>query len=211
MLAGYSFRPRGWALALAGAGCVAFVALGNWQARRAEEKRAAAAGVERAMVVGRFVPERTVLLDNKVRHGRAGYEVVTPLKTSNLHVLVNRGWVPAGPSRERLPEVKTPAGEVRVEGVWKERFPQPLRLEEKSTGRVRPTLDIAAYANETGLALAPRYVEQHSALEDGLRREWARPDAGVEKHDSYSLQWYSLAVLAAALGGIFCFRRVAAH
>jgi cytochrome oxidase assembly protein ShyY1 len=33
----------------------------------------------------------------------------------------------------------------------------------------------------------------------------------VEKHDSYSLQWYSLAVLAAALGVIFCFRRVAAH
>ena len=40
MVSGYSFRPRAWALALAVASCVAFIALGNWQARRAEAKRA---------------------------------------------------------------------------------------------------------------------------------------------------------------------------
>src|SRR5258707_8637717 len=40
MLRGYSFRPRGWALAAAAAACAAFVLLGNWRARRAEEKRA---------------------------------------------------------------------------------------------------------------------------------------------------------------------------
>ena len=34
MPAGYSFRPRLWAWALAALGCAAFVSLGNWQARR---------------------------------------------------------------------------------------------------------------------------------------------------------------------------------
>jgi surfeit locus 1 family protein len=213
MLAGYSFRPRGWALALAGAGCVAFIALGNWQARRAEEKRAAAASVERATLTGRFIRTHTVLLDNKVRQGRAGYEVVMPLRMrdSDLHVLVNRGWLPAPASRQQVPEVQTSAKDVVISGVWKERFPRPLQLGDNPGGTVRQTLDIAGYAAETGLRLAPRYLEQHSHLSDGLVREWPAPDAGVDKHESYSLQWYSLAVLAAALGLIFCFRRVAAH
>jgi cytochrome oxidase assembly protein ShyY1 len=42
-------------------------------------------------------------------------------------------------------------------------------------------------------------IEQHSGLDDGLVRDWSRPDAGVEKHESYALQWYSLAVLSIVL------------
>src|SRR3954466_4935538 len=103
MLRGYSFRPRLWAIALALAGCAAFIALGNWQTRRAEEKRAIAAQLEkkRVSVAGEFVPRYTVLLDNKLRRGRPGYEVITPMKLgdSRVHVLVNRGWVQAGISR----------------------------------------------------------------------------------------------------------------
>src|SRR5436190_290576 len=40
MLRGYSFRPRLWGLALAAMACAGFIALGNWQSRRADEKRA---------------------------------------------------------------------------------------------------------------------------------------------------------------------------
>jgi surfeit locus 1 family protein len=213
MPAGYSFRPRVWTLALAAAGCAAFIALGNWQAGRATEKRAAAHAEQRAQLQGRFLAAHAVFLDNKIRGHKAGYEVVMPLQPTGeqAHVLVNRGWVPAMPSRDALPAVRTPAGEVRIEGVWKDRFPRPLQLQAPAPGRVRPTLDIPAYAKETGLPLAPRYLEQHSALDDGLLREWPRADAGVEKHESYSLQWYSLALLAAALGIVFSFRRVAAN
>jgi surfeit locus 1 family protein len=211
MLAGYSFRPRPWALALAAAGCAAFVALGNWQAGRADEKRQAAARAEHISVRGEFLPQHTVLLDNKLRHGRAGYEVVTPLRLAEgIHVLVNRGWTAAGPRRDELPRIATPAGRVRVEGVVRERLPQPLKVGEPGRGRVRPSVDLADFAAETGLTLQKFVIEQHSPLEDGLAREWAAPDAGVEKHESYSLQWYSLAALAAALGIVFSFRRVAA-
>jgi len=38
-------------------------------------------------------------------------------------------------------------------------------------------------------------------------REWPRPDAGIEKHQSYSFQWYSLAALAVVLGIVFSFRK----
>jgi surfeit locus 1 family protein len=209
MPAGYAFRPRGWGLALGAAACIAGILLGNWQARRADEKRALGSSLQRVEARGVFLPEHTVFLDNKVRNHRAGYEVVTPLRTSRGPVLVNRGWVAAGPSRDVLPAVRTPAGEVRIEGVALERLPRVLNLEKSSSGKVRQSLDIGRFAAETGLALQPLVIEQHSSAEDGLLREWLRPDAGFEKNQSYSLQWYALAVLAAVLALVLSFRRVA--
>ena len=210
MPAGYAFRPRAWTLVLAAAACAAGIALGNWQARRADEKRALATKEARIVVQGEFLPERTLLLDNKVRHGRAGYEVVTPLRLAEgIHVLVNRGWIEAPARREQLPEVRTPPGRLRVEGVMLRRLPQPLRLGENGSGKVRQSIDLKEFAAETGLALQRFVIEQHAGPADGLLREWPRPEAAVEKHQSYSLQWYSLAALAAVLGLVFSFRRAA--
>ena len=212
MSAGYSFRPRLWALALGAAACAAGVALGNWQSGRADAKRAAAAKSERVVVRGEFLAERTVLLDNKLRHGRAGYEVITPLRlNAATYVLVNRGWIGAGPSREALPAVRTPSKEVAIEGIALARLPRALQAGGAPRGKLRQNLDIQDYAAETGLALEPRVIEQHSAADDGLLREWPRPDAGIEKHASYALQWYSLAGLALALAIVLSFRRVAPH
>jgi surfeit locus 1 family protein len=225
MVRGYSFRPRGWAWVAAAIACIVFVSLGNWQAQRAAEKRALGAALDRAEQApavelpaadvihkrvaarGTFLAERTVLLDNRLRRGRPGYEVVTPLRTRDSAVLVNRGWVAAAASRDQLPEVRTPAGEVRIEGIALERIPHALAAGQ-STGRVRQNLDIAAYAAETGLPLQPFVVEQHSDTGDGLRREWPRPYLGIEKHESYSLQWYSFAALAIVLAVVFSFRRI---
>lgn len=208
MFAGYSFRPRLWVVVLAAAGCAAGVALGHWQSGRAEERRAAAASQQRVDVTGVFEPRHTVLLDNKVRHKQAGYEVITPLRISGSeeHVLVNRGWIAAPATRDVLPQIPTPIGPQRIEGVALERLPR-LLAREGDKGKVRQTLEIAAFAAETGLRLQPRVLEQHSELPDGLLREWPRAETGVEKHRSYSLQWYSLAALAAVLGIVFSFRR----
>jgi len=203
MLAGYSFRPRLWAIALALAACAAGIALGNWQSRRADGKRAAAADLEKKRVSlrGVFRPEFTVLLDNKIRHHRPGYEVVTPLRVDGEHVLVNRGWM------ERSAELRTPAGEVRVDGIALARLPQAMRIGEESKTRVRQNLDVAAYAAETGLKLRPMVIEQHSDSGDGLLRDWPRPDAGAEKNEAYAFQWYSLATLAIVLLVVLSFRK----
>jgi surfeit locus 1 family protein len=212
------------------AACAAGIALGNWQAGRAAEKRALFAEFERALgsppielanaadpkdlvlkrVVarGRFADEHTVYLDNKLRRGRPGYEVVTPLRLNGTHVLVNRGWVEAGKSRAVLPEASAPRGEVRVEGLALARLPRVLEAGPGATGKLRQNLDIAAFAKETGLRLEPVVIEQHSAAPDGLLREWPRPDSGAEKHAGYALQWYALAGLAVVLFVVLSFRRV---
>ena len=213
--------------------CGAGIALGNWQTRRAEEKRALGAEVDQALKAapieisttpvenknlllkrvaarGEFVAERTLFLDNKIRHGRVGYEVITPLKLarSSVHVLVNRGWIEAPRSRDVLPEVRTPAGETRVEGLALERLPHALQLKEDLQGRVRQNVDLGAFAAETGLALQPIVIEQRSDSGDGLLREWPRADAGIERHESDALQWYSLAALAVILAAVLSFRRI---
>ena len=234
MLSGYSFRPRAWALVLAAAACAAGIALGNWQAGRAQQKRSLGVQLEQAMnsppieispgkiipdaVVykhvaarGRFADEHTVFLDNKLRRGRPGYEVVTPLRLNGTHVLVNRGWVAAGRSRDELPRVPAPAGEVRVEGLALARLPHVLEAGSGGQGKVRQNLDLKSFQDETRLALQPIVIEQHSPAADGLVRDWPRPDTGIEKHESYALQWYSLAGLAVVLFIVLSFRRAAAR
>jgi surfeit locus 1 family protein len=208
MPAGYSFRPRLWALALALAACAAGIALGNWQRGRAAEKLERAARTERVTLEGEFVPRYTVFLDNKTHRGRAGYEVVTPLRIrgATTHVLVNRGWISAGASRAALPAVPTPEGQVRIEGFALEGFPKVFRL-ENSRGKLRQTLELEAYAAETGLKLEPRVIEQHSSLPDGLARDWPPHEAGAQKNQAYALQWYSLAGLAVVLFLVLSFRK----
>lgn len=202
------FRPSWWAALLAAAGCGAGVLLGNWQSGRAEDKRTAAAAEKRVALRGTLVARHTLFLDNKIHRGRAGYHVVQPLRlVDGGHVLVNRGWVAAGPSRDRLPEVKTPAGEVAIEGVRLARFPRAMSAGPRPEGRVWQNLEFDEFAAWSGLPLEPYGLEQHSALEDGLEREWPRADAAVDKHRSYALQWYSLAALSVALFLILGLRR----
>jgi surfeit locus 1 family protein len=205
----FAFRPPWWGIALAAAGCAAGIALGNWQSDRAVQKRAAGASVEQISLRGEFDPRYTVLLDNKLNRGRPGYHVVQPLRMAQgTYVLVNRGWTAAGASRAQLPEVRTPAGAITLSGVRLERFARAYEPEgSRPEGKVWQNVAIEQFAAWSGLSLERYVVEQHSALDDGLLRDWPPADAGVETHESYALQWYSLAALSIALLLVLNLRR----
>lgn len=223
----YRFRPRLWAFALTCAVVAATVSLGNWQRGRADEKhglaeRREAAGRSeelaltgpvtvpdsllwrRVAVAGEWIATRTVFLDNRLRNGRPGFEVVTPLRISRADavVLVNRGWLPLGPIRgEAPPKIPTAAGEVRIQGIAVPRIDRVYAPGEEPTGPIRLNLDVGAYARETGLPLLPLVVEQHSESADGLTRDWTPPDLGAERNLGYAWQWYSFGLLAVVLFG----------
>lgn len=204
----FRFHPSWWAVALAAAGCAAGIALGNWQSDRAAQKRAAAA-VELIILSGEFDPGFGIFLDNKVHRGMPGYHIVQPLRLANgRHVLVNRGWAPAGPSRDRLPEFRTPAGKVQLSGVRLQRFPQAYEPQLAAPeGKVWQNVTPERFSAWSGLVLEPYVIEQHSSLDDGLVRDWPRAGSGVEVHESYALQWYSLAVLSVVMFVALNFKR----
>ena len=116
-------------------------------------------------------------------------------------ILVQRGWAPRDfADRSRLPPVVTPAGMVTVQGRI---APPPSKLYEfkgADAGPIRQNLDLAAFRLETGLPL----IEQVSLLQtgapgEGLLREWAAPNLGVEKHHGYAFQWFGLCGLVVIL------------
>ena len=203
------FRPPWWSAALAAAGCAAGIALGHWQSDRAAQKRAAGASQEQIALRGEFEPTHTVYLDNKLHRGRPGYHVVQPIRLAGgRHVLVNRGWVASGPSRDRLPEIRTPAGEISLSGVRLARFAQAYAPEAaQPQGEVWQNVTLEQFSARSGLALEPYVVEQHSPIEDGLVRDWPRAESGAEKNDAYALQWYALAALSVILFVVLGFKR----
>lgn len=212
-------------------GVVISASLGAWQLGRAAQKIAIQSALESrallpvlsaadlardadaaalqhyrpARLRGQWVAERTVFLENRQMNTRVGFYVVTPLQLDGRPeaVLVQRGWVVRDLNdRSRLPQVATPAGPVEVQGLI---APPPARLYEFSAvaaGAIRQNLDLASFATETGLRLAPLSLQQHdsaSTTNDGLLRQWPRPAVDVQKHHGYAFQWFAMSALMAGL------------
>ena len=222
------FRPRLVPTVATLAAVALFVAAGNWQHRRMQDKEGlrarfdaaarlppaalpdlAAAGdwpAQRFRPVvarGEYDAAHQILVDNKIHAGHAGYHVVTPLKVAGgITILVDRGWAPAGPTRALLPEAPPPQGTVDV--VGRISFPPERYIElraEDSPGPVWQNLDTARFAKATGLGVVPAIVEETVAPvpPDSLIRDWPAPDFGVDTHRIYMMQWYAFAALAVTL------------
>ena len=66
---------------------------------------------------------------------------------------------------------------------------------------------VAALGRETGLPLLPLVVVQTGGASDGLQRDWAPADSGVDKHYGYAFQWFGLSGLVFILYVWFQFVR----
>ena len=156
----------------------------------------------RMVLVGHWLHEHTVYLENRQMNAKPGFFVLTPLKLENsgITLIVQRGWAQRSfTDRTALPQVKTPAERVEVSGNL---APWPSRLydfggEEK--GPIRQNLDWQSFKQETGLDLPPVTLLQSGEMSDGLLREWPVVASGVEKHHGYAFQWFGLSALIALL------------
>lgn len=161
-------------------------------------------------VSGRFDPDRIVYLDNRLRDGRPGYEVLGAFRPSGSDrwLLVNRGWVAADPRRERLPEVALPRGELTLTGTA---VVPGARFVELRTGtdeaRRWQNWSIERAGERWGVPLLPFALLQTSDTGDGLAREWPRPDVGIDKHLGYALQWFCFAATALVVWFALSWRR----
>jgi hypothetical protein len=87
-----------------------------------------------ATVRGRWLPGKTLFLDNKIYRSRPGYHVLTPLQLSGSEVvvLVNRGWILAPRLRSEIPLVSSPVGEIEISGVTRGFATKTFELQKTS-------------------------------------------------------------------------------
>lgn len=219
---------RFWVLTVATWAMVALTfSLGRWQLGRAEYKQQLAEQMRQRMqgpalgnlellktddlapdvhrrvqLQGRWVPERTVYLDNRPMQGRPGFWVYTPLRLdgSSRVILVQRGWIARDfAERTRLAPVDTPAGPVEVQGRLALSPGKLYAFEGEDRGRIRQNLDLADYRLETGLDLLGAVAIQTGPASEGLQRQWDAPDLGLDKHRGYAFQWFGLCALLVGL------------
>jgi surfeit locus 1 family protein len=226
-------RSRFWPTIVALIGIAITASLGNWQLDRAAEKRAlkarsdafasqppihvSAAEIPAADIAQRrveargvFEPRYAVYIDNRLHRGAPGYHVIMPLELAGgeRRVLVNRGWIARPLDRRDVPNVRTPAGEVTIEGTAVLPSARVLELSDEITeDRIWQNLTLERYAQAMPVAIQPFVIRQENALDDGLTREWAPPDFGIDKHYGYAFQWFGLAATIAVFYAVTQFKR----
>lgn len=156
----------------------------------------------RMLLVGHWLPEHTVYLDNRQMNAKPGFFVLTPLQIegTDITVIVQRGWVQRSfTDRAALPSIETPTGLVKVTGNL---APWPSRLYDfggAQAGPIRQNLELQEFKQETGLNLLEVSLLQTGAASEGLLRQWPMVSVGVEKHHGYAFQWFGLSGLIALL------------
>lgn len=197
--------------------------LGMWQLGRAEEKRlqlhlyeqrAQGSVVELARSVddpaslrfqhvrisGRLDSSRQFLLDNRIHQQVPGYYVLTPLKMPGRQeaLLINRGWVPLGDARGRLPDIHVNEQDVRLSGHVYAPFGKAFSLGGMDTAdarwpRVIQYLDFAAIEKRLGYPVLPFTVRLDEGVAEGYERDWRPVSFKPERHIAYAVQWFGLA------------------
>ena len=204
-----------------------FVLLGVWQLSRADEKRSLTSRYEtrrlrpavelsalsaeptelayrRVRLVGAFMPERTFLLDNRIRDGRYGVEVITPFKTGHGLVLVNRGWLEGDRYRQQLPAPPPPPAVNSITGTVYvqpgENYTLGALDSDKRWPRLVQALDVAVMSELLGEALWPYTVRVDVDSPAALLAEWPVVNMRPEKHTAYAMQWFAMAFTLLLIG-----------
>jgi surfeit locus 1 family protein len=156
-----------------------------------------------ARVRGSYVAGQQWLLDNRVYRGQPGYHVFAafrPEGDDEPGLLVNRGWIAVGASREFLPALPLPERPVTLSG----RLDSPASvgivlgeppLESVEDKVVLQSLDIAGLGAARGMDLLRYALVIDEGQPGGLQHDWSPiPAMGPEKHLGYAVQWFGLAV-----------------
>jgi len=202
--------------------------LGVWQLDRADQKRDIVSQLEsrttqtavplqsiandvksddlrfrNVLLAGHYLSGKDIFIDNQVVNGQVGYQVFTPFKLSdsNLIVLIARGWVSVGESRQVLPEIVTSSSQLVLEGrlnnptakppLWNDKYPV-------SQGAVWQYLPIPEVADVLTAQVFPLVVELAPEASDSkaLVRKWPEiDDQWVAKHQGYAFQWFAMATV----------------
>lgn len=150
--------------------------------------------------IGEFDAEHSFLLDNKILNGRVGYHVFTPVKiNASKTILVNRGFIDQGETREQLPDIETIDGKIEFHGLLDLPPPRALVLAENvhemtSWPIVLQYIDIIEINKMLGYELYDMvlWLDQNQA---GIF-DYDLPVLNLNsaKNNGYAFQWFALSI-----------------
>ena len=143
----------------------------------------------------------TFLLDNRIRDGRVGYEVLSTFTLADgKPILVDLGWLPAGATRKDIPALDIPSHEITLRGRLAPApstgiaLGAPLPPEQLAPGLWRiQRVDFAALGARFDLDYLPALVYLDADEAGGYDRSWVLPAPDDGKHTAYAVQWFSMA------------------
>ncbi len=201
--------------------------LGFWQLRRAEQRQhfndelkrlqraapvpavdllsgevPAVTGLK-VSLQGRYLNNRSILIDNQVFRGQYGVEVLTPVKltTTDTLVLVSRGWL-AKPHSKRVDIPAIIADTPEPQQLLAEVFvpPDKVFFERESVDTKQWPIylhhfDLATVEAALNQEISPFIARLDEGADGVFARHWKsrRLDPGINSR--YALQWFGMAVL----------------
>ena len=154
---------------------------------------------QRVRATGTFVTDRQLIVRYRSNDGKTGWEVVTPLRTTDGRtVLIDRGFVERQPGTDFptvLPE--PPAGEVTVVGHVRRNEQGDEKATTPQQGSIR-LINSDALATWVGTPLVNGYIGllEVTPPQTGGFQPVAVPALDEGPHLSYALQWFAFTVIA---------------
>ena len=205
------------------------LSMGQWQAGKAEYKRNLQQKIEErknlqpvgineiphemderlflpVVIDGSYDVEHSFLHDNRIINGHAGYDIYTPFRMANGDtILVNRGWVVQGRTRDDLPLFETPAESIGFKGLLDKPPSKGVVLADNLHSShewpmVLQYVDLNELEQVLGYKLMPVILRLDAGAEHGFHRELPALKLDSAKNTGYAFQWYAM---SAALFGIY--------
>ena len=203
---------------------VQFIGLSIWQAGRGIDKRAEQQAFEaqsgfaawsngmevrsfqKIKASGKPDSKRQFLLENIIINGRLGYYVLTPLVLGDDEpvLMVNRGWLERSGQPLDAAAIAVTESRITMRGRVGSLPRAGYRMGEAITPgsdwplyAVYPTLEELSAA--LGSDVQPFVLLLDPQEQHGFFRHWVPEEMGPGRHFAYSLQWFAMGLVLAAL------------
>lgn len=196
--------------------------LGMWQIVRGVEKRAGVdayaadggftryyAGMETRpfqmlRMSGQFEADRQILLDNMVADGRNGHFVMTPFRSGEGTLLVNRGWVARAETDALRTTIEVTDEPLVIHGRVGQLPRAGMRMGDAFEGSdewprhaVYPKLDEVEQLLQADLMPFVLLLDPQDRF--GFRREWEPEEMSASRHFGYAFQRFAMAAMLSGL------------
>ena len=150
------------------------------------------------IVSGTFDTDHHFYFDNRIVNGLAGYDIYTPLRMDDGHtILVNRGWIRQGRTRQDLPEFETESSRVSFKAVVDKPPSKDFMLAENvhndlAWPMVLQYVDTQEISEMLGYELMPMVLRLDKDAEHGFHRAIPVLNLDSAKNTGYAFQWFAM-------------------